>query len=285
MRLEILGSGGACPPPRPGCFCRICTEARRAGVPYYRTGPSYFLHDANLLFDTPEESVYQINRSGIRRIEAGFYSHWHPDHTMGRRLWESLHASYRTWPPEPAGSDIFLPPLVADDFEVQLGLKEHFDFMSERRWTRLRPLAPGATVVFGDITITPFPVAESYVYAFLIEERGKRILLAPDELLGWTPPDFARGVDVAVLPMGICEFHPFTGARQIAIEHPILKSEATFSQTLEIVRALDAGEVILSHIEEGDGLSHDDLARLSMQLQSEGLPVSFAWDMRVVEVI
>ena len=76
--------------------------------------------------------------------------------------------------------------------------------------------------------------------AFLIEERGKRILLAPDELLGWTPPDFVRGVDLAVLPMGVCEFNPFTGARQIALEHPVLKTEATFSQTLDMVRVLSA---------------------------------------------
>ncbi len=284
MRLEILGSGGASPPPRPGCFCRICTEARRLGAPYYRTGPSYFLHDANVLFDTPEVSAYQVNRAGIARVEAAFYSHWHPDHTMGRRLWESLHASYREWPPSPEGSDIFLPPQVADDFETHLGLQAHFDYMADRGWAHLRPLAPGATVVFGDIVVMPFPLAESYVYAFLLEQRGKRVLLAPDELLGWEPPDFVRGVDLAILPMGICEFDPFTGARRIPIEHPILKAEATFAQTLDMVRSLGAAEVVLSHIEESDGLSHTDLLNLSARLQAQGLPVSFAWDGRILEV-
>ena len=39
--------------PKPLCQCRICREARRKGVPYARAGPSAFLHDINLLIDTP----------------------------------------------------------------------------------------------------------------------------------------------------------------------------------------------------------------------------------------
>ena len=284
MKLEILGSGGATPTPRPACHCRICTEARSRGLPYYRTGPSYFLHDVQVLFDTPEESKFQLNRSNVEHVDACFYSHWHPDHTMGRRLFESLHANFRIWPPRPQATDVFLPAQVAEDFEIRLGLKEHFEYLQEKGWARVRRLAEGATVAFDAITITPFPTAVDYVYAFLITNGTKRILLAPDELVGWEPPEFARGVDLAVLPMGICEFDPFTGQRHIAAEHPLLQEEATFAQTLAIVRKLEARQVVLSHIEESDQLSYDDLERLSSHLQSQDLPVSFAWDTRVLIV-
>ncbi len=50
------------------------------------------------------------------------------------------------------------------------------------------------------------------MYAFLLEEEGKRVLIAPDELVGWDPPQTVRGLDLAVLPMGVPEFDPFTGA-------------------------------------------------------------------------
>ena len=53
MRVEVLGSGGATTTPRPGCVCRVCSQARVKGLPYTRTGPSVFVHGPNVLFDTP----------------------------------------------------------------------------------------------------------------------------------------------------------------------------------------------------------------------------------------
>jgi phosphoribosyl 1,2-cyclic phosphate phosphodiesterase len=122
--MEILGSAGATTAPRPGCDCPICGEARSRGVPYARTGPSLFLHGADVLFDTPEESPFQLDRAGIRRIAGCFYSHWHPDHTMGRRVWELRNADWRTWPLERrrrVETPIYLPAQVAEDFRSHLG--------------------------------------------------------------------------------------------------------------------------------------------------------------------
>jgi phosphoribosyl 1,2-cyclic phosphate phosphodiesterase len=56
MKIEILGSGGAVITPKPFCSCGMCEEALIEGGAYNRTGPSVFLHDANILFDTPEDS-------------------------------------------------------------------------------------------------------------------------------------------------------------------------------------------------------------------------------------
>ena len=279
MDVEFLGTAGATTTPRPGCFCRICVEARERGVPYARTGPSTFVHGPGVLFDTPEESSYQLARAEIREVQAAFYSHWHPDHVMGRRVWEGLNADWRSWPPRKTRTTpVYLPQQVAEDFRARLGSWEHLLFFAERGWIEIVELTDGETVAVGDTEIRPFRLAEDYVYAFVLERDGRRLLIAPDELNGWQPPADVRGVDLAVLPMGICELDALTGERRIPEEHPVLRFEATFPETLGIVDELDAGRVYLTHVEEIDGLSYDDLRELEAKLQADGKRVSFAHD-------
>jgi len=284
VRVEILGSGGATTSPRPGCACRVCVEAREKGVPYARTGPSVFVHGPNVVIDTPEEAKYQLDRAGITDIRACFYSHWHPDHTLGRRVWETRNGDFRGWPREAKRqllTDIYLPEQVAADHRRYLGGMAHLEFMQGRGWVRLHELKDGESVLLGGVEIHPFRLREDYVYAFELTERGRRLLIAMDELNGWSPPDEVKGVDLAVLPMGICEFDPFTGERRIHPEHPVLLYEATYEETRAIVRDLGAERVVLSHVEEIDGLTHDELQRLAPDY---GPNVTFAWDGLVVEV-
>jgi len=284
VRIEVLGSGGATTTPRPGCTCRICVEAREKGVPYARTGPSVFVHGPNVVFDTPEEAKLQLDRAGITDIRACFYSHWHPDHTLGRRVWETRNGDFRSWPREakrPLLTDVYLPEQVAVDHRRYLGGMEHLEFMQGRGWVRLHELRDGESVLIDGVEILPFRLNEDYVYAFELRERGRRVLIAMDELNGWSPPAALKGLDLAVLPMGICEFDLFTGERRIHPEHPVLIYEATFEETRAIVKELDAEHVVLSHVEEIDGLSHDDLLRIAPDY---GADVTFAWDGLVVEV-
>jgi phosphoribosyl 1,2-cyclic phosphate phosphodiesterase len=284
VKVEILGSGGALTTPRPLCRCRVCVEARERGVPYSRSGPSVFVHGPNALFDTPEEIKDQLNRSRVREIAACVYSHWHPDHVMGRRVFETLNADFRRWPRQTRGrTRVFLPQQVATDFRRFLGSWDHLHFMAERGWIELVEVPDGSAITLADMSIRPLRLAEDYVYAFLLEGDGRRVLLAPDELKGWSPPADVRGVDLAIVPMGICEHDPFTGERWIAEEHPILSAEATFEETLAIVGALAARHTVLTHVEEMDGLSHDDLLRLAERLRGEGTAVTFAYDTMVLE--
>jgi phosphoribosyl 1,2-cyclic phosphate phosphodiesterase len=280
MRVEILGSGGAATIPRPLCGCRVCAEAREKGTPYTRTGPSTFIHGPDVLVDTPEESKYQLDRAGITRIAAAFYSHWHPDHTMGRRVFETMNAEFRVWPRKSRRTTtVYLPEQVAADFREWGGVREHLEFMERRGWIEVVELADGQTVDLDGISVRPFRVAEDYVYAFLFDDGERRLLLAPDELNRWDPPDWVRGVDLAVIPKGLDEHDPFTGERLIPEEHPVLRFEATFRETLEMVARLGARRVVMSHIEEMDQLSHDDLLQLAGR---HG--VEFAWDGMVIPV-
>ena len=283
MKIEFLGSGGAFTTPRAGCFCAVCEEAREKGVPYSRTGPGVFIHDLGVLIDTSEQINFQVNRARIAHINSCFYSHWHPDHTAGRRIWE-MNIDWRHWPRKNNPTDIYLPAQVAVDFARFLGLQENMEYLQHMGAVNLHLLADGDIVTLKDYKVTAFPVAEPYVYAFLFEGEGKRVVIAPDELVGWQPPEFVQGVDLIILPMGINEFDVWTGDRIIPKEHPVLQSEATFRQTLAMLQTIQPKQAIMTHIEEVDGLGYDDYVRLEAKLQGEGYPIRFAYDTMVVEL-
>ena len=286
MRIEVLGSGGAMMTPRPFCDCRVCATARVQGGRHMRLGPAYFIHDIQMLIDTPEETTVMLNRSHIQRVESVIYSHWHPDHTRGIRVWE---ANNHTWdfPPEVKPTDLYLPQQVAVDFENWNGLAEMVDYLKERGYVEPHTLQDGDVLEIGDIRITPFRVAEDYVYAFLLEQADKRVLIAPDELFQWKPPVWLQPLDLAILPVGIMEFQPLTGQRQIPAEHPVLSHEATFNDTLDIIRQLKPQRTILGHLSAMDNLTYDDYILLEEKLRTEQPnlgSVAFAYDQMQIEV-
>lgn len=242
------------------------------------------MHGPDVLIDTPEEIKHLLERSTVDAISACFYSHWHPDHTAGWRVWETRNSDFPRWPPDHRCTDIYLPQQVGVDFRQWMGLWECFGFMQRQGYVRVSELADGDVVTLNGVSIRPFRLAEDYVYAFLFEDDGHRVLIAPDETFGWQPSDDLGPLDLAVLPMGLVDIDPLTGERRIAAEHPILREEATFAQTLEMVAALRAERVILTHIEEANGLSHDQLTDLQRRLRADGLPVDFAHDTLIVEV-
>jgi phosphoribosyl 1,2-cyclic phosphate phosphodiesterase len=284
MRVEFLGTAGAIATPRPGCDCELCVLARAKGPPYQRNGPCLFVHGPDILIDTPEEARLIVDAAGIQNISAGLYSHWHPDHTRGMRMWETRNADWRGWPKQPTTTPIYLPARVAADFEDRIGLGEAFAFMEEHGYVEVHVIPDGETVEIGGATVQPIQLADPSVYAFLLRQRHEhaeiRVLIAMDELIGWDPPDWLCGLklDLAVLPTGVFEFDPFTGERRIPADHVVLTFEATWRQTLAMARKLGAKHTIFAHIEEPDGNTPEALARLQHQVRDSGLAVTFAWD-------
>ncbi len=285
MRIEFLGTAGAIPTPRPGCHCTLCERARKYGPPHARMGPSIFVHGPDILIDTPEEIRVQLNRAGIDHIAAGLYSHWHPDHTMGRRVWETMNMDWRGWPKRSRKTPIYLPEQVARDFQSWLGLEEHFRYMEEQGLVELHVMPDRVPVDVNGVLVTAIPVQVGYVYAFLFEEGNTRVLIAMDELVGWDPPPELAECDLAILPTGVFEYNFFSRERRIHQDNPVLQSEATFCQTLEMVRKLRPRRLIFTHIEEPAGNSVEDLQRIARYLHdTEGWDVAFAFDTMQVEV-
>jgi phosphoribosyl 1,2-cyclic phosphate phosphodiesterase len=256
----------------------VCVEAREQGVPYSRTGPSVFVHGPDVLIDTPEESKAQLNRSQVGAIAAGLYSHWHPDHTAGRRVWESRNFDFRSWPRRYETTPVYIPERVWQDFEQYYGLADQFRFMEGQGTVKVVLLAEGEPFRLGDHDVTPIPLDAENAHGFLFEGGGKRIFIAMDETHEWTPPDLGA-LDLALLPVGVFEHHPYTGERLIPEEFckpPVKKTR--YGQALAMARALGARRTVLSHVEEMDRLSHDELVRLG---ESDGWEPAF--DGMVVE--
>lgn len=283
LALEFLGSGGAVRTPRPACTCNLCITARRVGVPWARGGPSILVHGPDVLIDTPEDIYFQLDRSAVGPIAAGFYSHWHPDHTAGQRVWETRNADFLTWPHRSRSTPIYLPPQVIRDFE-SFGLMSAMRYKERRGWVTVQEFVE--PLELGGWRITAHQLAEEIAYAFLFTavDDGRRVLIVMDELRGWAPPADLWGVDLAVLPKGFFEFDPFHGDRWIAAEHPLLRMEATFDETLAIAGQLAPQRLVFSHIEEPDRLTPDEYARLAGELGAQrGWDVTFAHDTLVIQ--
>lgn len=288
MTIEVLGSGGAARTPRPGWRTPNSIGAREHGIPWARMGPSIFLHGPDVLIDTPEEASLMVDRAGIEHISAGLYSHWHPDHTAGQRFWETRNADFRKWPPQSINTPIYIPPNAVAEFEAH-GVMEPMLYKQKMGYITLNIM--DVPVELGGWRVTTFPVHEEYVAAFLFEEieevegEARRVLVCMDELHGWTPPDFVHGVDMVVLPKGLDDLHPFSGERVIPLDHPVLKSEATFSDTLRMLEIMQPKRALFMHIEEIDPLTPPEYEQLAARLNHErGWNVTFAWDTLVVEL-
>lgn len=262
--------------PRPGHHDRYNDEAREKGTPYQRRGPAVFIHEHNILFDTPEDIVESINRADIEVIQACFYSHWHPDHVMGRRIFEQMNWNLRGG--ENRRTDVYVPARVRDDMKKMLGTWSHLEYMQSLGVVKLHVIEAGESVQLGDLSITPVLLAEEYVFAYVIEDGTHRVWIAMDELFNWSPDERVRDLDLAILPSGVCEFHPLSGQRQIPADEPVLSSEMRFERTLECIREMAPRQAVLIHLDEPDGVTYDDGIELSARLQADGLPVTLSWD-------
>ncbi|MFC1944267.1 MBL fold metallo-hydrolase [Chloroflexota bacterium] len=281
MELTILGSGGCMIIPKSLCRCRVCREAREKGVPYARSGPSAYLHDINLLIDTPAEIAAQLNRSRINCIDYLIFTHLDPDHIEGFRVVEQIALDFRTWRAYPQkGVCLLLPEGMAaplGDIRSQYG--SLIDFYVESGFLTLRPFKNHVQI--GDVRITAVPVDRgpqiSFIYVF--EGADRRVVYAPCDIRPF-PEDRSevRDANLLVIQPGIFESglkHGFC----YPSGHISRTTLYTFDQTLDLASRLGVKKVLFVHMEEYWNRSYDDY----LALEPEGGYFRFAHDgMRAV---
>ncbi len=276
MELTILGSGGCMVIPKPLCQCRVCKEARKKGPPYERTGPSAFIHDENILIDTPAEIAHQLNRSSIESVDYLIFSHLDPDHVEGFRVVEQISLDFRTWRaysekqirlilPEPLGERVrnvqsLYGPVI--DFYVKRGFIKYMTFREKIR--------------IGSIRITAIPVDRGDQVAFIyVFERDKiRLVYAPCDIKPF-PEDReeARGADLLVIQPGIFEDglkHDFHYPENHISRSTLYK----FEETMALAGRIKAKNILFIHLEEYWNRSHDDY----LELQEKFDNMRFAYD-------
>jgi phosphoribosyl 1,2-cyclic phosphate phosphodiesterase len=281
MELTVLGSGGCTVIPKPLCSCSICKEARGKGVPYERTGPSAFLHDANLLIDTPAEIAQQLNRSRIDHIDAVLLTHLDPDHVEGFRVVEQVTLDFRTWEAYPGTQiKLLLPEALSKRLEsIQSHYGPLIDYYEQQGFV-LRALFR-EKVNLGQVEITAIPVDRgsqtSYIYVFV--KDGCKVVYASCDIKPF--PDHREEVlnaDVLIIQPGIFEDglkHNFTYGG----DHISRTTLYTFEETMALAEKIQSGRIVFVHLEEYWNRSYDDYLALEKQFDH----MSFAYDgMRIV---
>jgi phosphoribosyl 1,2-cyclic phosphate phosphodiesterase len=266
--------------PKPLCQCRICQEARNKGVPYERTGPSAFLHDINLLIDTPAEIASQLNRSRIRRIDNLILTHLDPDHVEGLRVVEQITLDFRSWRAYPEKQvRLLLPEQLGErikDIRSQYG--PLVDFYQRSGFIRLTLFKK--EIQINNVRITAIPVNRDSQVAFIyvFEKSGRKIVYAPCDCKPF--PEYRTEVqrpDLLVIQPGIFE-RGLKHHYKYPVDHISRTTLYTFEQTRELVGRIQARKVLFVHLEEYWNRSYDDYCAL----ESDG--IRFAYDGMQVKV-
>ena len=233
MQLIILGSGGAIPVPRPFCQCGVCKKARKGvGV---RNHCSAFLSEANFLFDCGEDIKESLNRENIKRIDALFLTHWHPDHTFGLREVLEAHYDFRH---KKANRTITL--YVSRKVFSQL--KEHFpaiDYYVGKKLAKVKFLEHGQSVKAkgAKVTAIGFTGKSADTFGFLIETKRTRLFFAPCDTIQLKEKFIPKKLDTLVHELGLFSWK-------------LIKSELSFPDMIKRVERLKPKKTVLVHIEE-----------------------------------
>lgn len=274
MKLTILGSGGCMVIPKPLCQCRVCQQAREMGVPYARAGPSAFLHDINLLIDTPAETSCLLNRRRIHRIDCLTFTHLDPDHVEGFRVVEQIALDFRTWRAYPEMQiRLLLPEELSQRLRsIQSQYGPLVDFYEKRGFISLSPFRD--SIQIGPMSIDAIAVdrGEQIAFVYVFERAGRRIVYAPCDLKPF--PEHRKEVqqpDLLVIQPGIFESGLKYGFKYPA-DHISRANLYTFEQTLELAARIKAKKVLFVHLEEYWNRGYDDYSAM----ESDG--IRFAYD-------
>jgi phosphoribosyl 1,2-cyclic phosphate phosphodiesterase len=244
MRPRILGSAGSQPTPKAGCGCRLCELARREGGRAVRTGPSFYLPEADLLVDTPEEANLQLNRQGLapRRVA---WTHAHPDHAAGLRVVQFLAQSagrpVEGWLPRP------LYPVLAARYPL--------DYLVDAGHLELHLVAPGRPFALDGVRVTPIAhELEEPVFAYLFETDRARGLYAPDHLRSLPLPEGPLDWAVVQMPIPPQDALPF----DLPPEHEAWSAFYTFDEALEAWRGRTR-RLVFTHVYESVRMTPEEL--------------------------
>ena len=274
--MDYLGLWGVHGHPQTLCQCRVCQEARRKGVPYARAGPAAFLHDINLLIDTPAEIVSLLNRSRIRRVDYLTLTHLDPDHIEGFRVVEQIALDFRTWHAYPEKQICLLLPeqLSLRLREIRSQYGSLVDFYQESGFVRLMLFRD--KVQIRDVWVTAIPVdrGSQLTFVYVFENSGRKVVYAPCDIKPFPEHrDEVQQADLLIIQPGIFEEGLKHGFRYSA-EHISRTTLYTFEQTLHLATRLQAKRVLLVHLEEYWNRSYDDYCAL----ESKNRRIRFAYD-------
>lgn len=252
MKFKFLGTGGAIRIPKACCNCNICIEARQKGIPYKRLGQSLFLYNESILFDTPEDINEELNIHNISNVKNIFFSHWHPDHTLGCRIIEILNKNKLN------PLNVYMPK---ENIEHFLNKQNPiFSYFENTGFCNI--FKSNYPQNFNEITVSRIKLLNNFSYAFLITEKSKKVLYCPCHSNCIPIKKDFFDLDLLIMNLG-------------TFQNNISSLETNFeADNIRIIKKLNPKKTIFTHIEESYNLNYNDC----INLQSEYNNIIFAFD-------
>src|SRR6266568_4110587 len=173
MEIVFLGTAGAETTPKVGCLCPVCGEARHKGGRFVRNGPSLLLTGASVLFDTPEDVDKSLEREGVHEVRHLVYTHWHPDHTAGRRVLEQLNMDWLDRKKRRV-TDVWLQSWVREDFSKRQGIEENLEYFERAGIARIHEVGEGEPFQLDGLSVRSFRMAQPGLTAYVLERESRR---------------------------------------------------------------------------------------------------------------
>lgn len=225
MRVTVLGSGTSFGVPMIGCRCAVCTSPDPRNR---RTRSSIHVEvrpDCAFLVDTSIDLRQQALATGIRRVDAVFFTHTHSDHVNG--LDEVRSFNYLQ------GGPVTL-----------LSRQDILDDIARRFEHCFRPPQMGAGVP--DIVLRPVEGP--------LEFRGVRVTPIPVkhgvlDILGWRFDDFAYVTDASAIPESSMDL--LRGVEVLilnALRHEPHPTHMSLGEALAVARRLRPRQTYFTHI-------------------------------------
>jgi phosphoribosyl 1,2-cyclic phosphate phosphodiesterase len=244
-----------------------------------------YLSDIGLLFDTPEEIASQLNREGIGNIDYIFYSHWHPDHTLGLRIIEMMNlfwlGRYVRGDRPAKKIRVCASSGVLGDLKNVYG--SFFDYYEGMGLIEVRELEICTPYPIGDIRITPFEVKHANFVStvFLIEGNEKRVVYGPCNVKPFPSDSRLTKSDLFILGNVFPE-GPLKEGITIPQDNELRVSQFSMQEALELVEILRATKTVFTHLEEEWGRSYDDYKVIEEQHSKHD--IRFAYDSMKIHV-
>jgi phosphoribosyl 1,2-cyclic phosphate phosphodiesterase len=261
MKLILLGSEGAGHFPRPCCFCAECKKARAKG--FERTGPALIETTKGILFDTPEEIALQLNRERIKKVSAVFYTHWHPDHTQGMRIFE--HLGHRdAFPERKKGPKkpvikVFIPKGIMPDFKKYLPPIFYYEKMG---WIKIFSPKNKEPLKFGKITVIPVNLKrkDRQRLAYVIMQGKKKVVYMPCSIFEMQFDPLFYNADLVFMETGW--IGNTAKARAAAPKTDASHDHISFEENIALAQKLNAKTTILTHMEATQHMTTEKLEKL-----------------------
>ncbi|MFO7619045.1 MAG: MBL fold metallo-hydrolase [Thermoplasmata archaeon] len=273
MKLTILGSGGFRRTPRPGCHCPVCEEMRQNGQ--QRLGCAMFLHDINALFDAPEEVAAELDSAGIHRMDHLFFTHWHPDHTLGARILEIMNTKWSEKPEWRMAArhrtEVHMPNQVYSEIMSRFGpFFEFWEKLGIAKVHNMKEPVQAGDVKVEAITFETRHRTMTHSTAYIVSSGDRKFVYAPCDITPFPRDERFRNCDLMILQVGWCGDEMAERARNGP------HYEISLDEIIGIAEEYLPKRMILTHIGDEVGLLSSGLKALEKEYSRINL--EFAYD-------